>query len=314
LKKQLQQTAIGFTLLFGVLAPAPALAATETVAPSTIADSIIASGLKYLGTPYLYGADPSQTSTFDCSSFTFRAFIENGINLPRTANTQMGVGAAVTMAQAIPGDLIFFKDSTYPTQAGHVGIYLGNGKMLHASTSKGVITSDLSTPYWQQRFMAVKRIIPPTYTVQSGDTLWKISLARNVTVQELRTWNKLSSDELKPGKQLMVSNPDLLMSQVYPKGASYVVQPGDTLWLISSKMNVTIDNIRTWNNLQGDGIMVGQRLKLEASYKSYTVAPGDSLWSVSQKTKTPEASIKAANGLKSDTLFVNQVLKIPVSF
>ncbi|MNI92411.1 Peptidoglycan endopeptidase LytF precursor [compost metagenome] len=79
-------------------------------------------------------------------------------------------------------------------------------------------------------------------------------------------------------------------------------------------MNVPISSIRTWNSLQSDEIIAGQRLKLEAPYKSYTVVAGDSLWLVSQKTKTAEASIKSANNLKSDVLYVNQILRIPVSF
>lgn len=314
MKKRLQQTVLGLTLLFSAVAPTGAYAASQSTAPVTIGEKVIASGYKYLGAPYLYGADPSRTDRFDCSSFTFRAFIEHGINLPRTSNAQMGLGVDVSMEQAVPGDLVFFRDTANPDIAGHVGIYLGSGRMLHASTSKGVSTVDITTGYWKQRFMAVKRIIPATYTVQSGDSLWKISLANQITVQELRSWNKLGTDELLPGNQLMVENPDLLMSKVFAKGNSYVVQPGDTLWNISQRTGIELAHIQQWNDLSHDAIMAGQRLKLEAPYNTHIVAAGESLWSISQKTRTPQAAIKSANDLNSDMLYVGQVLRIPVSY
>ncbi len=271
MNKRLQQTALGVVLLFGALAPAHAFAATESVsataavsAKTTVADKIIASGSKYLGTPYLYGADPSQTNNFDCSSFTFRAFIENGINLPRSSNDQMKEGFAVTMATAQPGDLLFFRDTTYPDRAGHVGIYLGNNQMLHASASKGVTITSLSTPYWQNRFMAVKRVIPMTYTVQSGDTMWKISQTTGISLNSLRTWNwkSVKNDALVPGAQLYISDPDLLMGDASKEKPHYTVQSGDTLWSISQKLSVTVDMLKSWNSLSSNDIVPGQILKL----------------------------------------------------
>lgn len=273
MNKRLQQTALGVVLLFGALAPAHAFAATESVsavaavsAKTSIGDKIIASGSKYLGTPYLYGADPSQTKNFDCSSFTFRAFIENGINLPRTANDQMKEGIAVTMATAQPGDLLFFRDNTYPDKAGHVGIYLGDNQMLHASASKGVTITPLSTSYWQTRFMAVKRVIPLTYTVQSGDTMWKISQTTGISLNSLRTWNwsTIKGDALAPGMQLYIAEPDLQMGNPAAERPHYTVQTGDTLWGISQKLSVTVDMLKSWNSLASSNIYPGQILKLNA--------------------------------------------------
>ncbi|MNC22816.1 Murein DD-endopeptidase MepS/Murein LD-carboxypeptidase precursor [compost metagenome] len=275
MNKRLQQTALGVALLFGALAPAHAFAATESVSAvagvsattaTSVAKNIIASGTKYLGTPYLYGADASQTSNFDCSSFTFRAFIENGINLPRSSNDQMKEGFAVTMDTAQPGDLLFFRDTTYPDQAGHVGIYLGNNEMLHASASKGVTITSLSTPYWQNRFMAVKRVIPMTYTVQSGDTMWKISRNTGISLSSLRTWNwkTVSGDALVPGMLLYISEPDLLMGNPGEEMPHYTVQSGDTLWGISQKLNVTVDQLKSWNNMTANDLYTGQILKLNS--------------------------------------------------
>jgi len=57
-----------------------------------------------------------------------------------------------------PGDLLFF--STYAKGPSHVGIYIGDGKMIHASTSKGIIISSIDEPYWKKRFLFARRIIP----------------------------------------------------------------------------------------------------------------------------------------------------------
>lgn len=123
----------------------------------TIADNVIKSGEKYLGTPYVYGASTSRTDAFDCSSFTWRAFYENGYNLPRTSFDQAKLGTTIPLSQARKGDLVFF-DTDYDGTLNHVGIYLGNGKMINASTSAGVSYATFNT-YWQPRFVKAVRII-----------------------------------------------------------------------------------------------------------------------------------------------------------
>ncbi|OGX68444.1 MAG: hypothetical protein A2189_09915, partial [Paenibacillus sp. RIFOXYA1_FULL_44_5] len=80
----------------------------------TLGQQIIASAGQYLGTPYQYGADPGQTATFDCSSFTARAFADLGITLPRTSAQQYELGQAVSLSQARVGDLVFFQDPANP--------------------------------------------------------------------------------------------------------------------------------------------------------------------------------------------------------
>jgi LysM repeat protein len=123
----------------------------------TIADNVIKSGEKYLGVRYLYGASTSRTDAFDCSSFTWRAFSENGISLPRTTYDQVKMGTTIPLSQARKGDLVFF-DTDYDGSLNHVGIYLGNGKMINASTSAGVSYATFNS-YWQPRFVKAIRII-----------------------------------------------------------------------------------------------------------------------------------------------------------
>ncbi|MGJ7909757.1 NlpC/P60 family protein [Neobacillus sp. LXY-1] len=105
-----------------------------------------------------------------------------------------------------------------------------------------------------------------TYTVQSGDTLWKISQANNVSISDIKTWNNLTSDTIYVNQKLTLVAPQVIKT--------YTVQSGDTLWLISSQNNMTVSQLKTINNLTSDTIYVGQVLKLSAdSTPAPTPAP-----------------------------------------
>jgi peptidoglycan DL-endopeptidase LytE len=125
---------------------------------SSLADRVIQIGEKYLGAKYLYGASPSRTDAFDCSSFTMRVFGEAGISLPRTSTAQSQAGTTVSFNQLQKGDLVFF-DTNFDGTINHVGIYAGNGQMLNASTSKGVSYTSINSSYWQERFVKAVRVI-----------------------------------------------------------------------------------------------------------------------------------------------------------
>jgi peptidoglycan endopeptidase LytE len=125
---------------------------------SSLADQIIQIGEKYLGAKYLYGASPSRTDAFDCSSFTMRVFNEAGISLPRSSQAQSQVGTPVSFNQLQKGDLVFF-DTDFNGAINHVGIYAGNGQMLNATTSKGVCYVSLDSSYWKERFVKAVRVI-----------------------------------------------------------------------------------------------------------------------------------------------------------
>ncbi|MBV8489828.1 MAG: C40 family peptidase [Candidatus Eremiobacteraeota bacterium] len=121
---------------------------------SKIAQQLTRSALRFLGTPYVFGGD--SPSGYDCSSYVQHVFAMVGIKLPRTADAQYDVGhKAVGGPQ--PGDLVFFQ--TYTEGVSHVGIYLGEGKFVHESSSHGVMVSNLSDSYWSARYLGAKRLI-----------------------------------------------------------------------------------------------------------------------------------------------------------
>jgi cell wall-associated NlpC family hydrolase len=114
-------------------APAPTAVAAAPAAASTHAAQVaINTALAQRGKPYVWAG--SGPNSFDCSGLTSFAYKAAGINLPRTSKAQATVGTPVARAALKPGDLVFFY-----SPISHVGIYIGNGQMVHAPTSGDVV-------------------------------------------------------------------------------------------------------------------------------------------------------------------------------
>jgi hypothetical protein len=117
--------------------------------------AVVSEAQKYLGVPYVWGGtDP--TKGLDCSGFTKLVFGNLGIDLPRTSSQQATSGRAVaSLADARPGDLVFFDHSSSRAGIDHVGIYLGNGKMIAAPQSgETVKVQDVGNP------TVIRRVLP----------------------------------------------------------------------------------------------------------------------------------------------------------
>jgi len=112
---------------------------------------------KKLGRRYVWGATGTK-NTFDCSGFTSYVYKKNGINIPRTSINQSKFGKFVSRNNLKKGDLIFFDTSKKRKgYVNHVGIYLGNGKFIHASSAKKkVVVSNLSK-FYAQRYKGARR-------------------------------------------------------------------------------------------------------------------------------------------------------------
>ncbi len=114
----------------------------------------IDAGLSLIGTRYVWGGDRPEIG-FDCSGFVRHALAKAGISMPRTAREQFAVTVPIDRKDLAPGDLVFF--STYAPGPSHVGIYLGEGRFLHASSAARKITiNDLGD--YRQKFIGARRI------------------------------------------------------------------------------------------------------------------------------------------------------------
>ena len=123
---------------------------------SSKADAIITTAKKYIGVPYVWGG--TTPSGFDCSGFVQYVFKAHGISLNRTCVTQYKHGTYVSKSNLKPGDLVFFQN-TYKSGISHVGIYVGNGQFIHASSSKGIVISNLSSSYYMSHYYGARRVL-----------------------------------------------------------------------------------------------------------------------------------------------------------
>lgn len=110
---------------------------------------------RWAGTPYSLGGVSKRG--IDCSAFVQNLYQEiYGLRLPRTTEEQAESGYSVVPSELEPGDLIFFKTGW---RLRHVGVYVGLGQFVHASTSVGVTRSSLNNPYWLDAYWKSKRIL-----------------------------------------------------------------------------------------------------------------------------------------------------------
>nr|WP_272040526.1 C40 family peptidase [Paenibacillus sp. JJ-100] len=108
-----------------------------------------------MGTTYKSGG--TTLDGFDCSGFTRYVFGKLGIDLARQSSSQYDMGDSVSRMDMRPGDLVFF--NTSGKGISHVGIFVGDGKFAHSSSSKGVTITSLSENYWANRYVGAKRIM-----------------------------------------------------------------------------------------------------------------------------------------------------------
>ena len=125
---------------------------------SGIAEQAVQLALSFVGSPYVYGG--SSPKGFDCSGFTSYVYKQFGISLNRTCSGQLDNGTPVSMSELIPGDLVIFKKYANSSQrASHVGLYIGNGQFVHASTyGVGVIVSNMTDAYYTTGFVGGRRV------------------------------------------------------------------------------------------------------------------------------------------------------------
>lgn len=276
------------TLAVGLLMSAGGQASAAT------GSEIVNTGSKYLGAPYQYGAAVGNTRSFDCSSYTTLVFAQAGVSLPRTTAGQVTKGVPVSKSNLQVGDLVFFK--TTSSYVGHVGIYVGNGKMMGSQSSTGVATVSINGPYWGERYVTARRVID------------------NAPAPVVKKTTPAPQAAPKAAPKAPAASID---------GTVHTVVPGNTLWSLSQKYRTSVSSLKSANGLKSDTIYVGQKLKVggaKATPKaapapkaagSYAVKRGDTLWAISHKHGVSVGQLMKANQLTSSLIHPGQKLNIP---
>ncbi|WP_442759906.1 LysM peptidoglycan-binding domain-containing protein, partial [Enterococcus italicus] len=222
-------------------------------------------------------------------------------------------------------------------------ILIGQKLKVNATTSAASTnTASTSTASTTNTTSNTTASSTTTYTVVKGDYLSKIANKYGVTVAQLKSWNNLSSDLILIGQKLKVnattsvastntaSTTNATTNTTASTTTTYTVVKGDYLSTIANKYGVTVAQLKSWNNLSSDLILIGQKLKVNAktsagstastttvsttttttSAKTYTVKKGDSLWKIAQANGLSVSALKSVNQLSADILLIGQTLKL----
>lgn len=157
-----------------------------------------------------------------------------------------------------------------------------------------------------------------TYIVQKGDSLWSIARKLNVSVEELKAANNLSSNLIGVNQVLRI--PVTSSQPIVGEYSTYIVKPGDTLYEIASSNNTTVDRLIEYNNLSSSIIAPGQSILIPVKmqpetedYITYIVKAGDNLYAISRNYDLSVDELMKFNNLNTNILNIGQTIKIPTS-
>jgi murein DD-endopeptidase len=145
----------GFLALAGCASAPPSPSSGSTRPTAELGSQVASSALKMLGKPYRYGG--ASPNGFDCSGLVLYSYKQAGVALPHSTDKQRSASRAIKVADLQRGDLLFFNQQG--KKYGHVAIYVGGGKFVHAPSSGKSVRSDrLDNPYWKKHLSEARRI------------------------------------------------------------------------------------------------------------------------------------------------------------
>lgn len=221
----------------------------------------------------------------------------------------------------LPGEIPNQNSEIYIVKRGDTLYSIARDNNITVSELKQLNNLSNNTIYIGQQLLLKKRIeeeLPnendKLYIVKKGDTLYSISRKLNISVDTLKSLNKLNSNDIYVGQQLILVEPE---NQV--EYDIYTVKKGDSLWSISQKYNITVNELIKLNNLDNTTLQINQTLKVPKTVieeppiqneETYIVQKGDTLWSISRKLGISVNELKDLNNLTSNLLNIGQQLKI----
>lgn len=151
-----------------------------------------------------------------------------------------------------------------------------------------------------------------TYIVKSGDTIYSIANEYGINPNIIRNINNLSNDTVIVGQQILIPTSTDIVDTSITNYIDYRIVPGDTLYNISKRYNISVDELKRINNLINNNLSVGQVIKIPyLDTTVYTVKRGDTLYSIARNYNVTPNDIMSLNNLTSNLLSVGQILRIP---
>lgn len=154
------------------------------------------------------------------------------------------------------------------------------------------------------------------YIVKRGDTLWGIANSNNVTVDELKRINNLSSNVLQIGQRLVIPTREEILQNDY---TIYIVKNGDSLYSIAQNFGVSVEELLTLNRLNSPEVYIGEQLLIPTNgiqivgVIDYTIKPGDTLWKIANNCNVTVDDIVKLNNLDSTIIYPGQIIKLSES-
>ena len=259
--------------------------------PRKVADAIIKEAGRHLGKPYLYGGNGPES--FDCTGFTCYVYNKFGYKLSRTSADQAHDGREVKggIEKYQKGDIIVFGSRANKKSPGHVGIFIAADSLnksftfIHAANS-GVTISHIDEPYYAQRFIGVRRILPDfppeekaqkshfsllellgSKTGAARDSVLNAVQDRSLVLFPDGTWAFVGADgkyaEPAGDRDFILNADGTWRSEEATSAEFYTVRAGDTVAKIAKKFGVSVDSLLEMNGLTKKSVLrLGDRLRV----------------------------------------------------
>lgn len=256
-------------------------------------------------------------------------FIDNANDAYKLQNNLTDYVEGVVKAIADYVQVPYTKDSTtqenyYTVRRGDTLYSIANKFGTTVDTIKRLNNLTSNTLTIGQTLLISEETLPEvsTYIVEKGDTLYGIANKFGTTVDIIKRLNNLTVNTLLPGQQILVPATDQTPVEEEPTIPPieqpyiiYTVQKGDSLWKISQRYKVPVNDIIAFNNLSNIKLKIGDELRIPITNMeaevTYTVKRGDTLWSIAKDFEVSVDDIKNVNNLTTNLLTVGQNLIIP---
>lgn len=254
-------------------------------------------------------------------------FIDNEQDANKLKNNLTDYAEAVVKAVSeyagynylLPGETPNQNNEIYIVKKGDTLYSIARDNKITVSEIKQLNNLSNNTIYVGQQLILKPQVELPNennniYIVKKGDTLYSISRKLNIPVSTLKALNKLDSNDIYIGQQLL-----LVETEKPIEYDIYTVKKGDSLWSISQKYNINVNDLIKLNNLDNLTLQINQQLKVpkiaieekpQDNIEIYTVKKGDTLWSISREVGITVNELKELNNLTSNLLNIGQQLKI----